>query len=156
MENKLKFIKRHTIYVMAVTLIVFFQGCHFTTGYINKEEDQVDGKSFLNRFYNSIKTYNYSDIDKLTSDTLRKVMGGDSLSKMCSRISHKIGSFKTYTITEFFIKREEGKSLVVTYSYKLKVVYEKGATDEFLRLRKQDQLPIKLISYKVYSDLLTH
>jgi hypothetical protein len=155
MENKYLFGKQGSAFItIIITIFFLFQCCHFTPVYFNKEEDQIDGKVFLITFYNSIKTQNYNAIYKLTSDTLREVIGRDSLNKMYSRINFKIGAFRNYSITKFFIQRDEGRDTITTYSYKLKVTYEKGKVDEIIGLRKQNKDSIKIISYKVYSDLL--
>ncbi|MBE9601125.1 hypothetical protein [Pedobacter sp. MC2016-24] len=122
---------------------------------MNREEDNEKGKVLLTDFYTKISDGDFEKIDKIVSDSLKQIAGPDGLSKLLKSINNKIGRYKSYTIEDHYTRCFTGKKNETDYFYKLKVVYDKGITDEVIRFTKQNNgAEGKINSYHAYSDLL--
>jgi len=142
------------VVLMAFCLIIC--NCRYDKIYINREQDNYDGKMFLNKFYSDVANKNYYAIDTLVGDSLKKMAGVDGISKMVKFINHKVGNYKKYIIDDFYIRNNIGTDKEISYNYKLKVIYDKGIVDEIIGLKKLNCLNIKINSYHANSDLLIH
>jgi len=130
--------------------------CTFTSSYLNRDDDNNDGKAFLHDFYNKIDSNNYAGIDAIVSDSLKQMAGVNGITKMVKFIALKAGKYKSYNIDDKYIKAVTGSINKTSYNYKLSVTYDKGVITEIIGMEKQNGSKIKLHSYHANSDLLIH
>jgi len=129
-------------------------GCRYNNVYINREEDNNDGKKIVKEIYDNVASGNFNELDVLTSDSLKRLVGQNGVSKLAHYINKKVGKFKSYDINDFYIRSVVGSNNIISYNYKLKVVYEKGVIDEVIGLVKIADSPIRISAYRANSDLL--
>ena len=144
--------KRFTLTLMS--LMLFMYACTYSGVYINRDNDDAEGRSVVRRFYADVAQKNYRGIDSLVSDSLKQLAGADGVNKIVKFINNKVGNYKSYEIVDRYIRRVTGSNNETSYNYKLKVTYDKGVIDEILGFRKQNGPEIKMNSYHANSDLL--
>ena len=144
--------KIHKLYFLLI--ICFLSACTFNHVDINRHEDIQEGKQFLIGFYKNVKNERFDSLDLIASDTLKKVIGLNGISKIATTVNDKLGRFKEFTISDSYTQRLVGSSNETLYKYKLKIAYEKGIIDEVVGLKKDKKAVIQVISYNVYSNLL--
>ncbi len=135
-------------------LISFLYACTYNKTYINREQDNDEGKAFLNKFYANVVKKNYKGVDSMVSGGLKQLAGINGISKMVKFIDSKVGKYKGYTIQDQYIRAVTGSTNEVSYNYKLKVTYDKGIIDEVVGFIKVNDGEIKINSYHANSDLL--
>ncbi len=137
-------------------LLITFLGssCTYNNVYVNREEDNNNGKIFLNKFYANIADKNYEAVDGLVGDSLKQLAGANGVSKMLKLINNKVGNYKSYTIDDHYTQCITGSKNEISYNYKLKVTYDKGIVDEIIGFKKPNGGEVKLNSYHANSDLL--
>lgn len=75
--------------------------CTYNNLYINKEEDNVEGKVFFKKFYTEIANKKFDHLDFVVSDSLKNWQGP---SKLVKYINHKAGNYKSYIIVDRYIR----------------------------------------------------
>lgn len=133
-----------------------FTRCTFNNVRINAAEDNKDGKAFLNIYYSKIKAKDYNSVENMLSDSLKRLEINNEFSKMLKFINSKVSTYNSYKIEDYYVRRITGSVNEISYNYKLKVLYNKGATEEIIGFKKINNEPIKINSYHAYSDLLIH
>jgi hypothetical protein len=139
-----------------IASILLTGGCTFNNVYINRKQDNNEGKALLNKFYSNVSSKNYKGVDDMVSDSLKQLAGTDGISKMSKFIESKVGNYKSYKIDDYYIRCVTGSANETSYNYKLKVTYDKGTIDEIIGFKKQNGSDIKINSYHANSDLLIH
>ena len=142
------------VFVKCLTLLVC--ACTYNNVYINRQQDNSEGKVFLNQFYSNVASKNYKSIDNMVGDSLRQLAGANGISTMVKFINSKVGNYKGYNIDDYYIRCITGSSNEISYNYKLKVKYDKGIIDEIIGFKKRNGSVIKINSYHANSDLLLH
>lgn len=135
-------------------LILIGSSCTFNNVYINRAEDNKDGKAFLSKFYANIANKNFGGVDAMVGDSLKKLAGVNGISKMVKFINKKVGNYKSYSIDDYYIRCIRGSDNQISYNYKLKVIYDKGTVEEIVGFKKENGSTPKLNSYHANSDLL--
>jgi hypothetical protein len=148
--------KKHVLYSLLIIVIFLIGACTFNNVYINREEDNKEGKVFLNKFYSNVINENYKSVDGMVGDSLKQLAGANGISKLVKFINMKVGKCKSYTIDDHYIRCQTGSNNETSYNYKLKVTYDKGIIDEIIGFKKQNGSDIKINSYHANSDLLMH
>lgn len=148
--------KKILFFAILVASIFLTGGCTFNNVYLNKEEDNSEGKVFLNKFYSNVTNKKYEKIDEMVNDSLSQLTGINGISKMVKFMHTKLGNYKSYVINDYYIRRITGSNNETSYNYKLKVTYDNGTIDEIIGLKKQNESEIKINSYHANSDLLIH
>ena len=147
--------KKISIYALCFIGGLFFVSCTFNGVYLNRASDVSDGKVALNKLYNQIGQKNFNIADDMLSDSLKATgVSAGQLSKILKFVNSKVGDFKSYKIVDSLVKRVVGSINETSYSFKLKVTYQKGTVDEVVGFQKQNNSGIKLYGYHVNSDLL--
>ena len=148
--------KKLNLNLVFITIVLLVNSCTFTSSYLNREDDNNDGKAFLHDFYNKIDSNNYAGIDAMVSDSLKQMTGPNGISKLVKYITLRAGKYKSYSIDDKYIRAVTGSINETSYNYKLSVTYDKGVIEEIIGMEKQNGSKIKLRSYHAYSDLLMH
>ena len=146
--------KKLMIAFLLSPVIYFTVSCTFNAVYVNRPEDNSEGKVFLKRFYSNVKNEDYKQIDGMINDSLFQLYGRQGISTMIKFMHTKVGNYKSYVIDDYYIRRITGSSNMTYYNYKLKVKYDKGTIDEIIGFRKYNLSEIKINSYHANSDLL--
>ncbi|HWZ02889.1 MAG TPA: hypothetical protein VNX40_04710 [Mucilaginibacter sp.] len=146
--------KKSAVYLLFTIIFLAIFSCTYHNVYINGEEDNKDGITLLNKFYNHIANKNLDSVDAIVSDSLKLMAGSNGISKMVVFINKKVGDYKSYKIEDHYIRRTTGSTNETSYNYKLKVTYDKGDVDEIVGFIRKDKSTIKLNSYHANSDLL--
>lgn len=147
--------KTKMVFVLTFISIAFTQ-CTFNNVSINAAEDNVDGKAFLNIYYSKIKAKDYSSVENMLSDSLKRLARNNGFSKMLKYINSKVSTYDNYKVEDYYVRRITGSVNEISYNYKLKVTYQKGTTEEIIGFKKLNGGVIKVNSYHAYSDLLIH
>ena len=148
--------KKALLYSVLITSMFLTGACTFNNVYLNREDDNSEGKVFLNKLYSNITNKNYEGVDEMVGDSLKQLAGSNGISKMMKFINSKVGNYKSYIIDDYYIRCVTGSNNETSYNYKLKVIYDKGTIDEIIGMRKQNGTGIKINSYHANSDLLVH
>ena len=144
------------VMLILMFLILLTYACTNNNVYINREQDNNEGKAFLNKFYSNVLNKNYEGVDGMVGDSLRQLAGNNGISKMVKFIDSKVGNYKSYIIDDRYIRCVTGSDNQTSYNYKLEVTYDKGTIDEIIGFKKQNGSGIKINSYHANSDLLIH
>jgi len=144
--------KKLALIFMVLTLLTY--ACTYSNIYLNRENDDTEGRAVVKKFYENVAQKNYQAIDYMVSDSLKQLAGAEVVSKLIKFINSKVGNYKSYTIVDRYIRRVTGSNNETSYNYKLKVTYDKGVVDEIVGFRKQNGPEIKMNSYHANSDLL--
>jgi hypothetical protein len=70
--------KRLSLFIGLVFLMI--TSCNFK--YINRDQDNSDGRAFLNSFYGNISHGTFAVADTMITDNLRKSAGRSGISKL--------------------------------------------------------------------------
>jgi hypothetical protein len=130
-----------------------FISCTYHNIYINREQDNLEGKEFLKKFYSNIHDKNYMALDSMASDSLKHLSGPDALSKLVRLINKKVGEYKSYSIIDVYNRAIIGSNSVISFNYKLSVKYDSGTVEEIVGFGKHDDIEIKMNSYHANSNL---
>ena len=144
------------VMLILMSLILLTYACTNSNVYINRQQDNDEGKAFLNKFYSNVINKNYESVDGMVGDSLKQLAGTNGISKMVKFINSKVGNYKNYIIDDHYIRCVTGSDNQTSYNYKLKVTYDKGTIDEIIGFKKQNDSDIKINSYHANSDLLIH
>jgi hypothetical protein len=147
---------KYTSFVILITLIFLLGSCTHNNVYINRLQDNVEGKVFLKKFYSNIENKNYEDVDQMVGDSLKQLAGTYGISNMVKYINSKVGNYKGYIIEDYYVRCITGSVNETSYNYKLKVMYDKGTIDEIIGFKKRNGSAITINSYHANSDLLIH
>ena len=141
--------------IPTLLLFVFFSTeCTYNNVYINREDDNIEGKTYLKKIYQDIEAKNFDHLDAMVSDSLKQLAGPNGVSKLVVYINRKVGNYKSYIVVDRYIRAVTGSNNEISYNYKLKVTYDKGIIDEVIGFKKQNGSAIKIYTYHANSDLL--
>lgn len=147
---------KYAYFIILIASFFLLGSCTYNNVYINRQQDNVEGKAFLKKFYSKIANKNYEDVDKMVGDSLKQLAGTNGISRMVKFINNKVGNYKGYIIEDYYIRCITGNVNETSYNYKLKVMYDKGTIDEIIGFNKRNGSAITINSYHANSDLLTH
>ncbi|MBB6499357.1 hypothetical protein [Pedobacter cryoconitis] len=128
--------------------------CTYNNVYLNREEDNNEGKVLLKKFYSNVINENYRGVDEMVGSSIKILGGPHVVRKLVKFINSKVGKCKGYTIEDRYIRRTTGSINETSYNYKLKVTYDKGTINEVIGFIKRDGSESKINAYQANSDLL--
>lgn len=142
--------KRRPLFIGLIFLLT--TSCNFK--YINRDNDNSDGRVFLNSFYGNISRGAFAAADTMITGDLRKSAGRSGISKLLKAMHQQAGEYMSYSVDEYNTVCSTEIVNECSYSYKLQVKYKNGIVTEMLGLKKTGNSKIELDSYYVKASFL--
>lgn len=135
-----------------ILLFVTMTSCHVNSQYINRDEDKKEGELVTNKLYELLKAKDYEATTKLFSKKFFEVTDKEKLFKMFTMTAEKLGDLQTIEIETWETRRIEGSNPSANYGFVYKNTYDKFPAKETIRLVREEDGQIRIISYNINSD----
>lgn len=137
-------------YFFCITLI----SCRVNKVYNNREQDKIAAEIPLRRFYQSVRSNNYSQIFNLLSNDFKKSSDTSQLFKLINISKERLGNIDSMYLANWETSVIEGPNPNSNYSFVFIVFRQKSTSKETFKLLKERD-SIKILSYNVDAkDLL--
>jgi hypothetical protein len=148
MRRQAKTFTLSTILLILVTMTT----CRFNSQYLNREEDKRDAEKITNELFKLMTAKDYEATTKLFSKKFFEVTDKEKLFKIFSMTSEKLGVLERTEILTWETRRVEGSNPVADYAFVYKCTYEKFPAKTTIRLTREEDGQIRIISYNINSD----
>lgn len=132
-------------------ILLTMTACHFNSQYRNREEDKQDAEKITNQLFEQLKANDYEAANKLFSKKFFSVTDKETLFKIFSMTSEKLGPLKETEILKWETNRLEGSNPKAEYAFIYKCAFEKFPAKVTIRLIREEDGKIRIISYHVDS-----
>lgn len=133
-------------------LFTFITSCQFNTQFLNLAEDKQAAEAVTNQLYELIKAKDYEATTKLFSDKFFEVTDKEKLFKIFTITNTKLGEMLGSEIEAWETKSTKGTNASTNYVFLYKITYEHFQSKETIRLIKENDGVIRIISYNVDSE----
>jgi hypothetical protein len=140
-----------TIVILCIA-VLFASGCNFTSTFTNNIEDRKDAEKVTNKLYELIKKKDYEATTVLFSKLFFDASSKEKLFEIFSATNVKLGSLEKTEIEQWETKRVEGTNPSANYALQYNNRYKNYSATETIRLTREKDGAIKIISYNINSD----
>lgn len=138
--------------ILTILLVVTMTSCHFNSQYINREEDKKDAEKVTSQLYELLRAKDYESTTKLFSKKFLEVTDKEKLFRIFVITNEKLGDLKTTEIETWETRRVEGTNPSAGYAFIYKNTYDSFPAKETIRLMREEDGQIRIISYNINSD----
>jgi hypothetical protein len=141
---------RTLVIVFIATLVV--NGCSFNSTFTNSIEDRKDAEKVTNKLYELIKKKDYEATTVLFSKSFFEASDKEKLFEIFNATNVKLGSLEKTEIGQWETQRVEGTDPSANYALQYNNQYTNYQATETIRLTREKDGEIKIISYNINSD----
>lgn len=141
---------RTLVIVCIATLVV--NGCSFNSTFTNSIEDRKDAEKVTNKLYELIKKKDYEATTVLFSKSFFEASDKEKLFEIFNATNVKLGSLEKTEIGQWETQRVEGTDPSANYALQYNNQYTNYQATETIRLTREKDGEIKIISYNINSD----
>jgi hypothetical protein len=142
-------IKTIVIVCFAALLV---SGCSFNSTFTNNIEDRKDAEKVTNKLYELIKKKDYEATTVLFSKRFFDASNKEKLFEIFNATNVKLGSLEKTEIGQWETQRVEGTDPSANYALQYNNQYTNYQATETIRLTREKDGAIKIISYNINSD----
>jgi hypothetical protein len=135
-----------------ILLLVTMTSCHFNSQYVNREEDKKEGEMVTSKLSELLKAKDYEATKTLFSEKFFEVTDKEKLFKIFTMTTENLGDLQTTEIEAWETRRVEGSDPSANYAFVYKNTYDKFPAKETIRLMREEDGQIRIISYNINSD----
>src|SRR5688500_16435134 len=133
-------------------LFMLLTSCRVNSEYINREEDKRDAEAISSKLYEYIKAKDYESTWKLFSKDFLEVLNMQKLYEIYVTTSEKLGDLKDVNLETWETRRIEGSNPFAEYTLVYKNKYDKYDATETIKLRREKDEEIRIVSYNIISN----
>lgn len=140
------------VWTLGILLLLFVaSGCNQNNPYLNREEDKQEAEKVTNELFSLIQERKFDETLKLFSPEFYKKTSSKRLLDVYIMVSKQLGKLKSFDIQKWETKRLEGEKPLGEYFFIFKTHYEKSDALETIRLAREKNGIIRILSYNVSS-----
>lgn len=143
--------KIRTIVILSIVALLV-NGCSFNSTFTNNIEDRKDAEKVTNKLYELIKKKDYEATTVLFSKRFFDASNKKKLFEIFNATNVKLGSLKKTEIEQWETQRVEGTNPSANYALQYNNHYTNYEATEIIRLTREKDGSIKIISYNINSD----
>lgn len=138
-------------YVLILSIFLS-TSCTYNRQYINNINDKKDAIAVTNRFYDYIKSQEFDSTTELFSPLFFDYTNKPQLKKILHKTHEELGSLISTNIIHWETRRKIGTNPLSEYFLIFENKYENYIATEKIRLIREQDSIIRIVSYQVNSE----